>query len=95
MKEMKVIVIHPLSPVSLHSHVCLQNRCKYGRHTHTHKCAHSLYTHTTYLYRHTAFMLCNESNIADREGQWILQLQMITAPPLFIVANYFDYKRAF
>ena len=23
-------------------------------------------------------LLCNESNIADREGQWILQLQMIT-----------------
>jgi len=31
---------------------------------------------TRVLFEH--FLLCNESNIADREGQWILQFQTIT-----------------
>jgi len=36
-------------------------------------------------------LLCNESNTADRKGQWILQFQMITGARsnivFFIVAN--------
>jgi len=43
-------------------------------------------------------LLCNELNIADREGQWILQFQMIPGVrgiAMFFILAKSDYRRTF
>jgi len=56
--------------------------------------------HSSYLdYRgasQTGFvLLCNKLNIADREGQWILQFQMITGVRSTIDSGDFDNRHTF
>jgi len=55
--------------------------------------------HRGYLDYYWFVLLCNELSIADREGKWILQFQMITtwgAQHRHIFhRGYFDYRRTF